>query len=377
MTWSNWLVPPFPTSIFFVLGFLTLYQVSYSWITTQLHDHHVQINDDTFNTWYGVFYMLVFVFALQSLVVGQSNSWEFMNFELIAVTFCAYFLNIRIPVYFLFPIVLVYMAFNGSYIYWQSWGHALTLMTFFWVLNLIRRKLADRRYNLALYLAVTVPFGGALWLWMKWKFTLSWTTFAQEWLYLTVFEILLYSYLDMLSRDSKSKLRLARLASHDALTGIENYEAYRNDVHRLFAESREKGQGLAMMMFDIDHFKQVNDTYGHLAGDRVLQQLAKTVARIANQADPTIKVYRTGGEEFNLLFPNYSLAETNAIVDQIFTVINHLPITLDDGRLIQVTISVGVSAVVADDQTSLDFYNRVDHNLYQSKREGRQLITRY
>ena len=123
MTWSNWLVPPFPTSVFFVLGFLTLFQVSYSWLTTLLHERKVKLSDDACKTWYGLLYMVVFVFALQSLVRGQSNSWMFMNFELIAVTFCAYFLNIRIPIYFLFPSVLIFMVFNGSFTHWQSWGH--------------------------------------------------------------------------------------------------------------------------------------------------------------------------------------------------------------------------------------------------------------
>ncbi|WP_309297212.1 GGDEF domain-containing protein [Lapidilactobacillus luobeiensis] len=375
MTWSHWLVPPFPTSIFFVLGFLTLYQVSYSWLTTQLHEHQVKISDDFFKTWYGILYMLVFVFSLQSLVVGQSNSWAFMNFELIAVTFCAYFLNIRIPVYFLFPIVLVYMLFNGSFTYWQSWGHALTLMAFFWILNLIRVKLHDRQYTMLVYLVVTIPFGGLLWLWMKWKFALSWTTFGQEWLYLVVFEVLLYSYTAMLSRDSRTKSHLAQLASHDALTGILNYETYRNDVHVLFAESKKRQRSLAMIMFDIDHFKLVNDTYGHAAGDQVLRAIAKTVDQIARDHDPKIKFYRTGGEEFNLILPEYTLVECDPIAQQIFTTVDQLEIAIDPEQVVQVTISVGISIMNEDDQTSLDFYNRVDHNLYHSKRNGRHQIT--
>ncbi len=375
MTWSNWLVPPFPTSVFFVLGFLTLFQVSYSWLTTLLHERKVKLSDDACKTWYGLLYMVVFVFALQSLVRGQSNSWMFMNFELIAVTFCAYFLNIRIPIYFLFPSVLIFMVFNGSFTHWQSWGHALTLMAFFWILNLVSVKLHDWPYKVFAYLAVTIPFGGLLWLWMKWKFALSLTTFAQEWLYLTIFDVLMYSYTAMLSRDSRTKSHLVRLASHDSLTGILNYETYRQDIHTLFSRSQSEQRPLAMMMFDIDHFKLVNDTYGHAAGDQVLRALVQTVARIIHEADPKIKFYRTGGEEFVLILPEYSLTQCNQLAQRIFAAVDQMTITLDAKQKLKIAISMGISCVSEADQTSLDFYNRVDHNLYYSKKNGRHQIT--
>lgn len=374
MTWSTWEVAPFITSVFFVLGVFTLYSVTFNWITTGIHTWNINVEDNSLNSWYGVLYMLVFVFSIQASVVGTSVSWEFMNFQLIAVTFCAYFLNIHIPPYFFVPIVLVYMVFNHSIGYWQSWGHAITLMAFFWVLNLIRTRYRDQHFAFMHYMIIGIGFGGILWFWMRLKFHITWLTFAQEWVYLIIFEVLLYMYISMLSQDSAIKVRLAKLASYDTLTNTENFSAYTDDVEELFRQSHRHNEPLTMMMFDIDHFKNVNDTYGHLAGDRVLQQASMVVQTVLKANDTDISFYRTGGEEFNLLFPNYEMDASKSVVKQIFSAINHMTVDYNANQ-IGISISVGVSEVNKDDKSPMDFYNRVDQNLYYSKRHGRMRIT--
>lgn len=108
MTWSNWRISPFVTSIFFILGVLTLYWVLFNWITTWFHARHINIDDDTVNAWHGVIYMLVFVFVMQLSVVGKADSWEFVNFHLIAVLFivtCGHSVHGFRPVDFLLGIV--------------------------------------------------------------------------------------------------------------------------------------------------------------------------------------------------------------------------------------------------------------------------------
>jgi len=374
MTWSNWHIAPFLTSVFFTLGVITLYWVSFNWLTTWLRTRHIDFNEDRVNAWYGVLYMVVFVFGMQFLVINTNYAWQFMNFELIAIVFCAYFLNIHVPFYYFLPILLVYMLFDHSIGYWQSWGHAITLMIFFMALNWIRTKFQSHRNAPMIYLAVSIPFGGALWLWMKLKFNFSWSTFGQEWAYLVIFEALLYIYVTMLSQDSQTRLQLAQFASHDALTKTENFAAYTGAIETLFNDSQPHERPLSMMMFDIDHFKQVNDTYGHLAGDRVLQQVALVVQTVLDANDPKVKLYRTGGEEFNILFPGYTVGQAQSIVTQIFSAINHQPIQFG-AQQIEISISVGVSAMQVADTSPTDFYNRVDHNLYHSKRNGRMQIT--
>jgi len=128
------------------------------------------------------------------------------------------------------------------------------------------------------------------------------------------------------------------------------------------------------MMCDIDHFKSVNDTYGHLAGDKVLQEAVAKAQAVIDSNDPSVKLYRTGGEEFNVIFPGYDLESTKPIVDQIFGALNHLDVKIKQ-KDVAITISVGVSSMVAADKSPDDFYKRVDDNLYHSKKNGRKQIT--
>lgn len=374
MTWSYWRISPFVTSIFFILGVLTLYWVLFNWITSWFHARHINIDDDTINAWHGVIYMLVFVFVMQLSVIGQANSWEFVNFHLIAVIFCAFFLNIRMPYYTLLPVVIVYMVFDQSIFFWESWSYAAVFVGFFWSLNYLRLWVQKHAHSWVYYYGTVGFFGGVLWGLIKVKYSLSWENTLQEYGYLLIFAGLLYAYVNTLTQDSEIKLRLAQFASHDALTQTENFAAYTEHIKYLFDDSTANNLNLSMMMFDIDHFKHVNDTYGHLAGDRVLQEVSETVQTVLSENDPKVKLYRTGGEEFNVLFPGYDLVSTRAIVRQIFAAVNHLVVKYGDQE-IAVSISVGVSTLHQADDSPVDFYNRVDQNLYFSKRHGLMRVT--
>jgi len=375
MTWTHWQVPPFITGVFFVLGVLTLYWVSYNWLVSwSHHQRRFKLTDDQLNTWYGTIYMAVFIFCIQSLVVGSQNSWQFMNFQLIAIIFCAYFLNSHAPYYAFIPILLSFMIFNHSLGYWQSWVYALVLMAFVWALTDRRAKIKRQPWDLINYLLVGMLFGAALWFLMLLKFKFSWQVLVEEWGYLVIFELLLYCYITIVSHDSALKLRLAQFASHDALTQAENFAAYTAAIQSSFMIAQKTQMPMTMIMFDIDHFKQVNDIYGHVIGDRVLQQVTAVVRIVLTENDPQLILYRTGGEEFNILLPNYSLADSQTIVNQIFIAINHLTIQTGQGKL-QLSISVGVSALAATDHSPIDFYKRVDRKLYQSKRRGRMTVT--
>lgn len=376
MTWSHWTISPFITSVFFILGVLTLYWVSQNWLLTFLKTHHHSVNEAIINDWYGLLYMMVFVFGMQSLIIGQSDAWAFMNFQLIALTFCGYFLNIRVHYYYLYPLVLIFMIYNQSIGYWQSWAHAIVLIGFFTVLGQLRKRvpLQTKNGQFAIYLLVCASFGAILWWLMKLKFNLSWETYLQEWSYLLVFEVLLYIYASMLSANAQLKQNLVSFANHDALTKTENFAAYTNAINYHFTVSRKNGLKLTMMMFDIDHFKQVNDTYGHLAGDKILQHVTQVAETVFQANNPQITLYRTGGEEFNVIFPGYDLNEARPVAEQLFMAINHIVVPVNDHQ-IQLSISVGLSELTAHDQTPTDFYQRVDGNLYTSKRNGRMQIT--
>lgn len=373
MTWSIWRVSPFISGVFFILGVFTLYQVMYDGLKTLLRTKKIKIDEDKLNSYFGVLYMGIFIISMQATIVGTPVSWQFMNFQLIALVFCAYFLNIHVPYYIFFPIMLAYMLFNGSIGYWESWCHGVTLVAYYSSLNIIRRRQHINRPFIP-YILSGMFYGALLWFFMKVKFGFPLSTYLEEYSYFIIFQALLYSYVTMILRDSKLRLHLLEFANHDALTKTENYAAYVTEIRNLFDLSTENNLHLSMMMFDIDHFKQVNDTYGHLAGDKVLRHVADVVQTVIDENDPTIKLYRTGGEEFNIIFPGYDLQSTETVVRQIFMALNHLDVKVSD-KTISLTISVGVSTISKADLEPNDFYSRVDGNLYHSKKNGRTQIT--
>jgi len=374
LTWIAWRVSPFITSIFFVLGVFTLYEVLVDWIKSKVHLWKPDIREHTIDNWCGILYMILFIFSLQLTIAGRPVSWEFMNFQLIAIVFCAYFLKIHIPFYTFIPIVVIFMLFNSSITYWESWTYSLVVILFYWSMNFLADYLQKREHAFLPYLLVGMIYGGILWFLVKIKFSLSWSNFLQEWMYLMIFEILLYSYMRMLLRNDSLRDRLVEFANHDALTKAKNYAAYTSEMKYLFDSHRRNNLNLSMVMFDIDHFKKVNDTYGHLAGDEVLKNVVNIVQTVIDEDDPRINLYRTGGEEFNITFPGYDLDDTESIVREIFAALNHLEVQFN-GQTINISVSMGVSEANKRDVVPTDLYNRVDSNLYHSKQNGRMQIT--
>jgi len=106
----------------------------------------------------------------------------------------------------------------------------------------------------------------------------------------------------------------------------------------------------------------------------VLQHVVDVVQTVINANDSKVKLYRTGGEEFNIIFPDYDLESAKIFVKEIFNALNHLQVNLVNQR-INISVSVGVSEISKHDITPNDFYSRVDSNLYQSKKNGRMQIT--
>ena len=374
MTWISWRVSPFITSIFFILGVFTLYEVLIDWIKSKIKINKFNLNEHFIESLFGILYMLIFIFSMQASIVGRSVSWQFMNFQIIALIFCAYFLNIHVPYYVFIPIVLIYMVFNSSINYWQSWCHGFTLMFFYWSMYYVYTWSQNKKYPFLYYIDTGVLFGGLLWFFVKIKFGFSWQVLVEQWFYLIIFEVLLYSYVRMLFREDRLKLHLTESATHDALTKSLNYAAYESEIKYLFENYQENNLNLSMMMIDIDHFKSVNDTYGHLSGDQVLQHVVDVVQTVINANDSKVKLYRTGGEEFNIIFPDYDLESAKIFVKEIFNALNHLQVNLVNQR-INISVSVGVSEISKHDITPNDFYSRVDSNLYQSKKNGRMQIT--
>jgi diguanylate cyclase (GGDEF)-like protein len=164
---------------------------------------------------------------------------------------------------------------------------------------------------------------------------------------------------------------LRRLASHDFLTGIRNRNSILEELQREFDRSVRTGKGVAVAMADLDHFKQVNDTYGHPVGDKVLAEVAR---RMAAELRSYEAIGRYGGEEFLIVLSECDLEGAECMAQRVRNALASKPAEVH-GALIPVTVSIGVAAT---DQwthpTEALLVELADFALYKAKRLGRNRV---
>jgi diguanylate cyclase (GGDEF)-like protein len=175
-----------------------------------------------------------------------------------------------------------------------------------------------------------------------------------------------------LSWDLQQAHQLAhRMARTDELTGLNNRRAFTEQCERALEQARRYGRPLALVMFDIDHFKTINDTHGHAAGDRVLQDLAGAILRTLREVDVA---GRLGGEEFAVLLPETGGPEAVALAERLRKVVAGLKVA-HEGHEIAFTCSFGVAVRLEDDAVLDTLLSRADEALYRAKRQGRDRIS--
>ena len=162
------------------------------------------------------------------------------------------------------------------------------------------------------------------------------------------------------------------MALTDSLTGLFNRRYLLAHLRRSLDRILENRKPLCALIFDVDHFKQVNDTYGHAVGDEVLRELA---TRIANNARSFDLVSRIGGEEFAVILPDSNLKTGLFIAERFRRTVENRPfkVTTSDGEL-RVTISVGVAEAISAEENPMELLKRADEGLYMAKRSGRNRV---
>ena len=168
---------------------------------------------------------------------------------------------------------------------------------------------------------------------------------------------------------AKSEQRYKELATKDMLTGVLNRFAFEDELDRVISNSKRTEAKFALLFLDLDHFKEVNDTYGHDVGDRLLQEVAKRVV-------PNIRVEdvfaRIGGDEFILLFTNITREKLTALVDKAISLFRD-PWIVDNIEL-DVTTSMGVVIFPDDADDKVELLKRADTAMYKSKELGRNQV---
>ena len=178
---------------------------------------------------------------------------------------------------------------------------------------------------------------------------------------------------DMAAELALTNRRLQLAALTDPLTNLANRRAGLNALTQAYSAAARRDQPLTLISFDIDHFKQINDRFGHAAGDSVLQLLAKALANASRKEDT---VCRWGGEEFLVISPNLNLSEGIKAAERLRLLIAGLKVDVQ-GVLVPVRVSLGIVCWEQDATSQDDLLSQVDQALYAAKDGGRNCIGIY
>jgi two-component system cell cycle response regulator len=162
------------------------------------------------------------------------------------------------------------------------------------------------------------------------------------------------------------------MASVDELTKLHNRRYLTNHMTREFERAVENKKQLSAIMLDVDHFKKVNDTYGHAVGDDVLVELARRMIECTRNSDLSA---RLGGEEFVVVMPETSMQVALTVAERLREGVGGKPFAMRDGSPgLDITISLGVAVIDGADDTPAALLARADEALYRAKSGGRNCV---
>jgi len=164
--------------------------------------------------------------------------------------------------------------------------------------------------------------------------------------------------------------QLAKLSMTDRLTGLLNRGTWENLVDAEYERFRRYGQATSLVMFDIDHFKPVNDTYGHLSGDEVIRHTADVTRNNIRQSD---SAGRYGGEEFGIILPETDAESARIICERIREAIENSTVSTTAGD-IRYTVSMGIAQLTETPENYMQWMQKADEALYKAKESGRNKV---
>ena len=179
------------------------------------------------------------------------------------------------------------------------------------------------------------------------------------------------SFAFILMHKERADRETYELATTDPLTGVYNRRTFKELAEPQLSRSRRGHMAVSLLMLDLDHFKRINDSYGHLGGDDILRSFADMIRLCLRKED---LLARYGGEEFVVLLPGAAEEAAAALAERIREQVSALPMDAN-GHRARVTVSIGVATEAGDTLPSLEaMLGRADEALYQAKREGRNRV---
>lgn len=165
--------------------------------------------------------------------------------------------------------------------------------------------------------------------------------------------------------------RLKELSITDGLTKLFNSRHFYNQLKSEVGRCTRYQHPLTLLILDIDHFKDYNDAYGHLEGDKVLLRLGQVIKLLLRKMD---SAYRYGGEEFTIILPETEMAEARTVAQRIRRAVKAIVFSAEPGTEVSVTVSVGMTEYRPPEDITT-FVQRADKALYQSKSDGRDRVS--
>ena len=169
----------------------------------------------------------------------------------------------------------------------------------------------------------------------------------------------------------QAEIKLRHLATHDSLTGLLNRKMFEQKVSHEIARAVRYNHPLSILMLDIDHFKQVNDTYGHSAGDAVLKSFARILQQAVRETD---SIARYGGEEFVIILPETSTTVAMELAERMRLRVAEHPVMVDENTQLNITVSIGIANFPEHAQNRSTLVDAADQAMYNAKEAGRNLV---
>lgn len=189
----------------------------------------------------------------------------------------------------------------------------------------------------------------------------------------TLGTLIIYTLTEHINASNKLFLQMKKNSETDHLTSLNNLRQFEQLLLERFMDAQHFNERLGVLAVDIDHFKKINDTYGHAAGDIVLQQLGRLLKSHTRSLD---EVSRNGGEEFSVLVPGTSRGEVTTLAEKIRIAVENHSFELPDGTKLKITVSIG-AAVHPDTINATDakdLLEQADQELYRAKHAGRNQV---
>jgi diguanylate cyclase (GGDEF)-like protein len=355
--WGNWVIETI-IAAFFISGFVVFYNSRL--ITLWDLARHEKLNEHVAST---VFIYLMVAFCLFATWANPNNSTAYLNWALYILFIPLIDDNIVAPEFLVRALGIVAFWFYTNTV--RASMFYVSLVAVLLILGLMFKFHKQIHSHLLLNIELTAWIGVAFWI-TQTQLTLTASLMGTVMFVLMNWFTSLYWSSERLANLERN--RLEQQVNSDTLTKAGSFFAFKSDSASALATAQRNNSPLTLVMFDIDHFKNVNDTYGHAAGNAVLIGVTELVQNMVDT-----RLYRTGGEEFNLFFETPK-AQILPLMQRLHRQVKNADFVYE-GQHISVTLSMGITVLNKGDLSFEDVYERADANLYLSKRSGRDCIT--